>query len=263
MSIQRQYKLLWSENFKYSDVNEFIKTWNFDLGDGADYGLVGWGNNELEYYLSESVNFSDGLEIEAKRVIDSSIDCYYGKAQWTSGKVHTANKVSFKYGKIEVKAKTPKGIGTWPAIWLLGNDLLSGNTWPYCGEIDILETTGANPRQIQGTIHGPNYFGEAGLTKIIQASEDLADGYHTFAIEWFPDKIEWYFDGDLYNTISKSNTDLTESHWPFNQEFYLILNLAIGGWFAGEVDEKLNQAIFNIDSINYYSIDGIGSINLN
>lgn len=252
---------LWSEYFEYESIEDFEKVWNFDLGDGSQFGLVGWGNNELEYYTKESVSFNQGLDLVATRLKpDTDLKCYYGPALWSSGKVHTANKVSFKYGFIEISAKAPYGVGSWPALWLLGSDLLMGNAWPNCGEIDILETTGANPKQVQGTLHGPGYFGEAGLTKIIQVSEELSDRYHTYAINWMEDKIEWYLDGEIYNTINRQDSNLSREAWPFNQEFYLIINLAIGGWFAGDVDPNLQSAQFSIKSIKYSSVNGIGSI---
>jgi beta-glucanase (GH16 family) len=264
MAITGEKRLLWSENFEYKSQSDFEQVWNFDIGDGSQHGLIGWGNNELEYYTKDAVSYSEGLRISAKKLeSDTQLQCYYGPALWSSGKVHTANKVSFKYGLIEVTAKAAKGVGTWPAIWLLGCDLLTGTNWPNCGEIDVLETTGANSKNIQGTLHGPTYFGEAGLTKIIQAPESLSNDYHTYSIYWEEDKFEWYFDGQLYNTINRNDNKVSENNWPFNQHFYFILNLAIGGWFGGEVDPKLTDAEFLIKSIKHYSVNGIGSVKLN
>ena len=257
-------KLLWKLDFATIDFAEFEKYWNYDLGDGSQHGLVGWGNNELEFYTKDSVLLGSTLKLSAARTDETkNFDCYYGKALWTSGKIHTANKVSFKYGQIDVKAKAPSGIGTWPAIWLLGNNLLAGTTWPGCGEIDILETTGANPYQIQGTIHGPGYSGESGLTKIIQHERLLSEDFHTYSINWMEDKLEWLFDGNVYHSITRDDVNKLGHEWPFNSEFYLILNLAIGGWFGGEVDPALKSATFEIESIQYYAIDGFGSVSFN
>ena len=254
--------LLWSEEFADHQHGELsADTWNFDIGDGSEVGLVGWGNNELEYYIKDAVSIDDDLVIKAKRVDESSgLNCYYGPAEWTSGKIHTARKIGFKFGRLEIQAKMPSGIGTWPALWLLGNSLLEGIAWPHCGEIDILENTGANPFQVQGTIHGDGYCGEAGLTKIIQSGVELSDDFHTYAVSWTENQIEWLFDGQIYNTLKKSDTDALGKLWPFNQEFYLIINLAIGGWFAGEVDPKLEQAELHVASIKYYSSDGVGEL---
>jgi beta-glucanase (GH16 family) len=262
MSPDPQKLLLWSEEFAdHLDSKLPDDTWNFDIGDGASAGLIGWGNNELEYYTAESVKIEGNLKITAQRdKSDSSLQCYYGPALWTSGKIHTAGKVGFKFGRIEIKAKLPSGIGTWPALWLLGANLLDGIAWPHCGEIDILENTGAHPFQVQGTIHGDGYFGEAGLTKIIQSPTPLSDNFHNYAISWNEEYIEWFFDGNSYNKITKSSVEQMGKPWPFSQEFYLIMNLAIGGWFAGDVDPKLERAELEVESIKYFSIDGVGEL---
>lgn len=254
--------LLWSEEFAdHRDGQLPAEIWNFDIGDGASAGLVGWGNNELEYYTRESISIDDNLKISAQKILDETdLQCYYGPAQWTSGKIHTANKIGFKFGHLEIKAKMPSGVGTWPALWLLGHNLLDGVAWPHCGEIDILENTGAHPFQVQGTIHGDGYSGENGITKIIQWSKPLAADFHTYGISWSEDHIEWFFDGVSYNVIKKEDPRLAGKPWPFAQEFYLIINLAIGGWFAGEVDPELNHAELIIDSIKYYSENGVGEL---
>lgn len=262
MSPDPQKVLLWSEEFAdHLDGKLPSDTWSFDIGDGSSAGLIGWGNNELEYYTAESVRIENNLIITAQRApANTSLQCYYGPAQWTSGKIHTAGKVGFKFGRIEIKAKLPSGIGTWPALWLLGANLIDGVAWPHCGEIDILENTGVNPFQVQGTIHGDGYFGEEGLTKIIQSPTPLSESFHNFAIAWNEDYIEWFFDGESYNKFSKASVEATGKPWPFSQEFYLIMNLAIGGWFAGEVDPALEKAELEIESIKYFSIDGVGEL---
>lgn len=254
--------LLWSEEFAdHASGKLDSNTWNMDLGDGSEVGLVGWGNNEREFYTSDSISVTDVLTINARHQgFSSPIQAYYGPAEWTSGKIHTARKVGFTYGRLEVRAKMPSGEGTWPAIWLLGSSLNDGISWPDCGEIDIFEGTGAHPRQVQGTIHGPGYFGNDGLTKLIQADEPLSDDFHTYAISWQEDSIEWFFDGNSYNKISRGDAELNGKAWPFNAEFYLIINLAIGGWFAGDVNPDLRSAQLQIEWIKYYSENGIGEL---
>ena len=135
--------LLWSEEFAdHQDGHLPDNVWNFDIGDGSAVGLTGWGNHELEYYTKDAVSVDGNLIIKAQRLGDQTdLNCYYGPAQWTSGKIHTARKVGFQYGHLEIRAKMPTGVGTWPALWLLGDNLLDGVTWPHCGEIDILENT--------------------------------------------------------------------------------------------------------------------------
>ena len=262
MNPDPQKELLWSEEFAdHLDAKLPADTWSFDIGDGSSAGLIGWGNNELQYYTAESVKIEGCLKITARQEpANSLLQCYYGSALWTSGKIHTAGKVGFKFGRIEIRAKMPSGAGTWPALWLLGANLLDGITWPHCGEIDILENTGAFPFQVQGTIHGDGYFGEAGLTKIIQSPTVLSKNFHTYSIAWDEDCIEWFFDGDSYNKITKSSVEQIGKPWPFSQEFYLIINLAVGGWFAGEVDPRLTKATLEVESIKYFSINGIGEL---
>jgi beta-glucanase (GH16 family) len=154
----------------------------------------------------------------------------------------------------------PSGVGVWPALWLLGANLLDGVAWPHCGELDILENTGAHPFQVQGTIHGDGYFGENGLTKIIQSPTILSSNFHTYSIEWTSDSIKWFFDDLCYNTIDRQDVESLGKPWPFDQEFYLIMNLAIGGWFAGDVDPQLDSAQLEVKSIKYYSLDDIGEL---
>ena len=254
--------LLWSEEFADHHGGQLSQdTWNFDIGDGASAGLLGWGNNELEYYTKDSVSINGNLVITAQKLtLDSGLNCYYGPAQWKSGKIHTAGKIGFKYGRIEIQAKMPSGVGVWPALWLLGANLLDGVTWPHCGELDILENTGAHPFQVQGTIHGDGYFGENGLTKIIQSPTALSSDFHTYSIEWTANSIKWFFDDLCYSTINRQDVESQGKTWPFDQEFYLIMNLAIGGWFAGDVDPQLDSAQLEVKSIKYYSIDGIGEL---
>lgn len=255
-------KLLWSQEFDSQLLGSLDSAiWNIDLGDGSHIGLTGWGNNEREFYTEDAISVHGYLRISAQREpVNSSIQTYYGPAEWTSGKIHTANKVGFKYGVLEIHATLPVGQGTWPALWLLGSSLLKGIAWPQCGEIDILEGTGAHPSQIQGTIHAPNYCGENGLTKIIQSPTSLSEHPHTYSIAWSEDRIEWFFDGASYNVIERSDERLLGKDWPFNEEFYLIINLAIGGWFAGDVDPSLQFAELSIHSIKHYALDGVGEV---
>jgi len=257
-----EQSLIWSEEFADSHVGQLSEdTWNYDLGDGSAFGLVGWGNNEREFYIKDSVSINENLIISAQRVSPGSgLECYYGPAEWTSGKIHTARKIGFKHGRLEISAKMPSGIGTWPALWLLGASLLDGTAWPHCGEIDILENTGSHPFQVQGTLHADGYFGENGLTRIIQSANELANDFHTYAINWTPEYIEWFFDELCYSRINRNEVESDGKPWPFNQEFYLIINLAIGGWFAGAVDENLKEAELHVKSIKYFSIDGVGEL---
>jgi beta-glucanase (GH16 family) len=223
--------------------------WNFDIGDGSSHGLIGWGNQELEYYTDLNYELGKSLIISAKKLsasekLSQGLSCYYGPAEWTSTRIHTAGKVGFHLGYIELRAKMPEGIGTWPALWMLGSSINTGISWPECGEIDILENTGANPRRVQGSIHGPGYFAEKAITKIIE------------------DSIEWFFNGISYHRVERQALKESGLEWPFDKEFFLLINLAIGGGFAGSVDPGLSVAQLEVAWIKHFRVDGIGSVKL-
>lgn len=265
-------KLLWSDEFAgKKGTLPSSKTWNYDIGNS-----YGWGNSELEYYTQKPANISlDGkgkLVVTANRISDTSgfqVGTVPGteqilnmcpECQFTSAKIKTANKLGIQYGRIEIRMKNPAGVGTWPAFWMLGDDLLDGNPWPECGEIDIMEARGYMGEAAFGTIHGPNFangnFGGYGST--YNNGAQLSDAFHTYAIEWKKNQIDFYVDDSLY--LSATPKDIAPGRWVFNQEFFLILNLAMGGEFAGDLDPALMQSQMSIDYIRVYSINGIGKV---
>jgi beta-glucanase (GH16 family) len=254
--------LLWSEEFlPTSDGKPDPKHWTPDLGDGSQHGLIGWGNHEKEFYTTDALMVNNGLTISAKREIGvSPIETYYGPAEWTSGKIHTATKVFFKYGYLEISAKMPIGVGTWPAMWLLGKSILEGSQWPICGEIDFFEGNGAKPKTVQSTLHADGYAGEFGITGYLQTESELSATFNTFAIDWREDSIEWFFNGVSYLRFQNGVNEFTGKSWPFNDYFYLILNQAIGGWFVGEVDPLLQNSTLEIEHIKHFRIDGVGEV---
>lgn len=258
-----EYELLWQEEFLPTlDSAPNPKYWNFDLGDGSSHGIPGWGNEEREFYVDQNARVNKGLIITARRTEPSAApDAYYGKAEWLSSKIHTAGKVEFKYGRFDFEVKTPIGGGSWPAIWMLGSTI-SEVKWPYCGEIDIFEGAGNRPKEVRGTLHGPGYAADQGLTEALLSDLDLSESVHTFSIEWLPDKISWFSDSKRYLTINRGDVESVGNAWPFNAHFYLIINLAMGGWFAGDVASGFGQCEFKVNSIRQYSIDGIGEVKI-
>ena len=262
MRSSNEKSLLWSEEFlRTPDGQPNSKFWTPDLGDGSQHGLVGWGNHEREFYTTDSLVANNGLTITAAREQGQSpIEAYYGPAEWTSGKIHTNGKVFFKYGYLEISAKMPKGVGTWPALWLLGKNISEGTAWPACGEIDLFEGNGAKPRTIQGTLHATGYAGEFGITGFHESSEDLSDNFNRFAINWREDSIEWFFNDQSFQKFTRDQGDFAAKAWPFNDYFYLIINQAIGGWFVGEVDPLLQSSKLEIASIKHFMIDGVGEV---
>lgn len=250
-------ELLWTEDFSFGPgLDE--RSWNFDLGDGTKEGIPGWGNNERQFYGRDSIDTSTGLRITASRLDPSSAPMsYYGPAEWQSSRIHTSSKVSFEFGRIEAIVRPPAGKGAWPAIWLLG-DSIAKLGWPKCGEIDIFEFAGNRPKEVCGTVHGPGYSGEFGIGSKQVLAEPISSDFHTVGIDWLPDSISWHFDGAPYFKITRSDLAATRESWPFNESHFLLVNLAMGGWFGGEIAAETHEATFEIQSIKHYSIDGIG-----
>ena len=263
-------KLLWSEEFNgKAGAALNAKNWNYDIGDGTAAGIPGWGNSEREYYIPAAVK-QDGkgsVVIKATRMkVDPSgqttkanpYACYYGTAcEWTSGKIHTLGKLGFQYGRMEARIKMPKGVGMWPAFWMLGSNIKT-NPWPGCGEIDIIEAKGVNPKIAYGTAHGPGYSGGEGIGGLTAMKTFNYSGFNTYAVEWMPDQIKWLLNDKVFFTLNKK--DVAEKEWVFNKEFYLILNLAVGGQFTGDIDPDLKSGSMTVDWIRYYSLNGQGKV---
>jgi beta-glucanase (GH16 family) len=257
-------KLLWSEEFKgKAGASVDSKTWKFDLGDGSDNAIPGWGNSEREYYTTDAAKLdgsaSGGLVITAERPNQENPPiCYYGDCEWTSARINTIGKVLFKYGYIEARIKFPAGGGTWPAFWALGTNITKGTSWPECGEIDIAEAVGNNPLGVYGTLHGPGYSGGEGITQTTYLKKAVSSDYHLYAVNWTSSKIEFLVDGKIYHTVTKKQ--VSPNKWPFDQEFFLILNLAMGGNLGQDIDPELKKATMQVDYIKYYSVNGVGKV---
>lgn len=229
--------LVWEENFNGSNLDESI--WNFELGDGCP-NLCGWGNNELQTYTNTNQEVSDGkLTIKAKK--EGNL--------YTSTRITTKEKKEFKYGRIEARAKLAPGIGLWPAFWLLGSNI-SNAGWPKCGEIDILEHVGKEPNLVYTTVHTQESHGNSINTKKT-IFPDIQDGFHIYAIDWTENKIDFFVDEKLVYTYGPELKN--ENSWPFDQPFYIIINLAVGGNFGGpEVDQTIFPESFIIDYVKVF-----------
>lgn len=251
-------KLLWRQEFNgKANTAPDPKAFTYDLGDGG-----GWGNSEQQYYTKQRQNIRiDGkgnLVISAVRIpdplfFDPCISC-----QFTSARVKTQDRVGFRYGRMEARIKIPAGVGTWPAFWMLGADLGKTTTWPDSGEIDIMEAKGSQQNWAYGTVHGPGYSGGQAIGGLYISPQTLSEGYHVYSIDWKPNLIEFYVDGNPYFSIDPSL--LGGRRWVFNKEYFLILNIAMGGNFTGEIDPDLKQADMYIDYIRYYSLNGVGRV---
>lgn len=220
IAIPEGWNLIWHDEFDGEAID--TNNWTYDLGAG------GWGNGEAEYYTSrpENARLENGmLVIEARQ--EKFEDSYY-----TSARLKTQGLQSFQYGRMEARLKVPSGKGLWPAFWMLGSNF-NGNNWPDCGEIDIMEYIGKEPDLIFGTLHGPGYSGALGFSQWNRQTYNIADDFHTYAIEWEPDQIRWFYDGVQYHTVSR--TDIGDREWVFDQPFFFIINLAVGGQLPGPV----------------------------
>ncbi|MBN9392570.1 MAG: glycoside hydrolase family 16 protein [Chloroflexi bacterium] len=250
------YKLVWSDEFDGaagSPPNP--ATWGHEIGDGTANGNRGWGNNELEYYTDSTENAAlDGkgnLVISARKADPAAnLNCYYGPCQYTSARLISANKVQLTYGRIEARLKVPRGSGLWPAFWALGSNINQVG-WPQSGEIDIMEYVGRQPNRVFGTIHGPGYSGANGFGKTYDLPGAVADDYHVFAIEWEQDQIVWYIDNKVYHRASPPS--VSPHKWVFNQPFFLLLNVAVGGDLGGPVgtDAAFPQTL-TVDYVRQY-----------
>lgn len=245
---QKQYKkLVWSDEFNIAGLPDSSK-WNYDLGNGCP-DVCGWGNHELEYYTarrSENARVENGhLVIEARK------ENYEG-FKYTSARMVTKGKGDWKYGRVEVKARLPKGRGIWPAIWMLPTEWKYGG-WPKSGEIDIMEFVGYMPDSVFGTIHTEAYNGVNGLQKSKgKFYTDLNTAFHEFAIEWSPEEISFFIDDRLYHVYK--NDHRGTASWPFDQSFHLILNVAVGGDWGGKfgVDESVYPQKMEVDYVRVY-----------
>jgi len=217
-------------------------------------GGWGWGNNELEYYTNRLQNAY--LE-NGSLVIKAINETYTGPdgvtRNYTSARLKTQDKFAQAYGRFEARIKIPYGQGLWPAFWMLGSDIPQIG-WPGCGEIDIMENIGKEPSTVHGTIHGPGYSGSAGIgaAYTLPNGERFADAYHVYAIEWQPELIRWYVDGVLCKTGTKNDLPGSSS-WVFNHPFFLLLNVAVGGYWPGNPDASavFPQTMF-VDYVRVY-----------
>jgi beta-glucanase (GH16 family) len=236
------WQLLWHDEFDGAQID--ATNWTYDLGTGDG----GWGNGEAQTYTDrpENVRLENGvLIIEARKDEDAS-----GKVTFTSTRLKTQGLQTFQYGRIEARLKVPAGAGMWPAFWMLGANITEVG-WPDCGEIDIMEYVGREPDLIMGTLHGPGYSGAAGLSRWNRQTYNIADDFHIYAIEWETDEIRWYYDGVQYHTVTRA--DVGERKWAFDQPFFIILNLALGGHLGGLIHPNtVFPAQLNVDYVRVY-----------
>jgi cysteine-rich repeat protein len=219
--------VVWSDEFAGSAVDP--AKWEFQTGDGSQFGIPGWGNNELQWYQSSNASVANGaLTIQARQ------QAVGGKA-YTSARLRSLGKADFLYGRFEMRARLPVGKGMWPAFWMLPSDTSIYGVWAASGEIDIMESTGGD--QIHGTIHyGGSFPDNVYSGSVTSLPTGTADEFHVYAAEWEPTEIRWYVDGQLYGTKTNWYSSAAAYPAPFDVDFHLLLNLAVGGNFPGNPD---------------------------
>lgn len=227
----RQLKLVWSDEFD-GDSLDYSK-W------GVEQNAFGGGNSELQIYTDrrDNVRVADGhLIIEARR---DNANISGTTREYSSGRVRTKHRGDWKYGRIDVRAQLPSGAGMWPAIWMLPTEDRYGG-WAASGEIDIMEFKGSEPETVHGTLHygGPWPKNQYSGHHFTLPSGTFSEDFHTFSIDWTPGKIEWYVDGELYQTQTTWSSTGGKFPAPFDQEFHLVLNLAVGGHFVKPPDAQ-------------------------
>ncbi len=244
-----EYQLVWEDNFDGTTLN--TNNWTIEVNGN------GGGNQELQYYTdrTKNVRVEDGcLVLEAHR------EEYQGK-QYTSGRIISKNKQDFTYGKMEARLKVPKGKGTWPAFWMLGY-----GSWPRCGEIDIMEHVGYDPKILHCALHTQNKNGMNGKNVSGEQTldNDVAEDFHVLTMEWVQndfmgyDRIHIYVDGVKTTTFSETKQLQDSGDWPFNDRFFFILNLAIGGNWGGAhgIDDNMfnEPVLFKVDYVKVYQL---------
>lgn len=225
----QSWELVWADEFDGTTLD--LTKWTFQTGDGCP-DLCGWGNNELQWYKTENTTVADGFLTITSREEQA------GGKNYTSSRIRTINKGDWTYGRFEIRAKMPIGKGLWPAIWMLPTDPSIYGTWAASGEIDIMEYLGDKPNEVLGTIH---YGGSWPNNQFSSRTYTLSSGlfsadFHVFAVEWEEGVIRWYVDDVLYATQTDWSSTNGDFPAPFDVDFHLILNMAVGGNLPGNPD---------------------------
>ncbi|MCW5981275.1 MAG: glycoside hydrolase family 16 protein [Bryobacteraceae bacterium] len=244
-----EWRLVWSDEFDAPGAPDPAK-WKYEQGYLR--------NGESQYYTTgrpENARVENGaLVIEARK--EAYPTAAGGQAEYTSASLITDGTAAWRYGRVEVRAKLPTGRGTWPAIWMLGSNIHQVD-WPNCGEIDIMENVGFDPDTIHGNIHTEAYNHASGTNKGARiAVARPFESFHVYAIEWFEDRIDFFVDERKYFTYLNEKTGAAA--WPFDQPFFLILNVAIGGSWGGQqgIDDSIFPQRMEVDYVRVYQAHG-------
>ncbi|GLX69803.1 glycoside hydrolase family 16 protein [Paenibacillus glycanilyticus] len=245
-------QLIWHQDFTNGTTD--LSQWNKRIGndlldDNGNAIYPGWGNNEQQYYTDLENNLyvdASGLHLCARR---KQVEENGRQFAYTSARIDTRNLFSFCYGKLIVRAKLPTGQGIWPAIWMLPQDKSHGE-WPVSGEIDVMEAKGRLPEHIFGTLHHGKDMGENKITEEFsyRFEDSTIEEYHDYGLEWTEHSMKWLVDGHVF-----AERRLEPGVTPFDKTFYLVLNLAVGGWFDNvPIDNDAFPAVMTVSGIWVY-----------
>ncbi len=240
------WELVWHDEFNGSGLPDSTK-WSYDVGGH------GWGNNEQQYYLANSL---ENTYLKDGQLHIVAVKKDYENRSYTSAKLTTYKKIHQKYGKVEVKAKLPQGKGSWPAIWMLPVTIRTKEEpWPLCGEIDIMEHVGKDPGMVHTSLHSELYNHVKG-TQIthFERLPNVFNEFHTYGIEWDENSIKFVYDGKLFYESFKGQDGKvsTNDGWPFDKPYFLILNVAIGGNWGGEIDDTIFPNEMIVDYVRIF-----------
>jgi beta-glucanase (GH16 family) len=247
---------VWSDEFDGAAGAPIDTTkWRYDLADGCP-GNCGWGNSEKEYYTSASENVAlngQGHLRIAGRVAPAGLSCYYGACRYTSAKITTRGKMEASPGaRVEARIKLAVGQGLWPAFWMLGRNIGTVG-WPTSGEFDIMEHKGSDSLRTSSAVHGPGYSGNTPFVHVQPlAHGTIASDFHTYAVEWDSLHIRYFVDDRVHYVVARSEVE-QYGHWVFDQPFFVILNLAVGGHFDGDPQsDAIFPATMLVDYVRVY-----------
>ena len=241
--------LVWGDEFNGAQLDP--ETWFFEEGDGSQYGIPGWGNNELQWYLPDSALLENGM-----LVITARSEASNGK-NYTSARINTRDRFAFRYGRIEARIRLPGGQGIWPAFWMLPQDFVYGG-WAASGEIDIVEAVNLGEAG-NNTVHGTIHYGGEWPANLYSGGEylvptDATTDFHVYAIEWDPTEIRWYVDDVLYSMKNDWSSTGAAFPAPFNEYFYVLLNVAVGGnWPGAPNANTVFPVTMEVDYVRVYS----------
>ena len=241
--VQQEYQLVWSDEFEQENIELDDSKW-FRETKAPNNGS--WYNDELQHYTDRVENsyVTDGI-LKIKAVKEEYT--HSGTTQaYTSARLNS--KFSFTYGKVVVRAKLPRAKGTWPAIWTLGSNLETVG-WPACGELDIMEQLFENFEMVQCAIHTPAAYGSDTVLKQVEVS-DVTTNFHEYGMEWTPEKIDFTVDDQVYFTYAPEVKTL--KNWPFVNDQYILLNIAMGGNLGGTVDPNFTEDLMEVDYVRVY-----------